>query len=201
MTMIPLDPGTLFVGGASVLLVGCIALVGTAVIRGRGGRKVETAAYSAKPILNKSESKLYWMLERWRRENAKDLVLSTQVAYGSFLTTKNLADWNRVAAKHADFVFWGRDNYVKLIIEFDGAGHYGSNRNAAENARRRDEIKNAAAIAAGIPLVRVPQSATADELRKILEVVLCPEQQPIVVKGARDAVTAFSDERQMGTKK
>lgn len=151
-------------------------------------RNVKKRVYSAKRIVNQSEGKLYVALERWRRENAKELNLSTQVSYGAFIGAKKHEDWRAIASKHADFVFWGRDGYVRAIIEFDGEGHYGDSKDAADKVRQRDEIKNAAAISANIPLIRIPASASNDDIVEALGTVLRPKREPIVVKAPADNV-------------
>lgn len=144
--------------------------------------------YSSKRIMNASEGKLYIVLDRWRRERARDLNLSTQVSYGSFIAAKDHEHWRKIAAKHADFVFWGRDGYVRAIVEFDGSGHYGDSRTAAQKVKERDEVKNAAAISANIPLIRIPQGSTQKDIEDTLNAVLAPEQSPKVVKGTTDNV-------------
>ena len=151
----------------------------------RAGR---APAFSARPLLNKSELWLYRTLERWRRDHARTLNLSAQVSYGSFLNAEN-GGWRSVASKHADFVFWGEGGHVRAIIEFDGAGHYGNSRAEAAKVRDRDRIKNQAALSANIPLIRFPASSTAEDVHRILaEVLILAPQAPTRVRTPDDMV-------------
>lgn len=152
-------------------------------------RAQRPAPWTAKRIVNQSEGRLYVTLERWRRDKARDLNLSTQVSYGSFIAAKKIEDWRKIGSKHADFVFWGRDGYVRAIIEFDGGGHYGNSRDAAEKTRQRDEVKNAAALSANIPLIRIPAESSVSDIIEALESVLLPKQDPVVVSAATDNVS------------
>jgi hypothetical protein len=145
--------------------------------------------FSARPMLNNSEFRLYRTLERWRRQYAPTLNLSAQVGYGSFLTSET-DDWRSIASKHADFVFWGQDGYVQAIIELDGAGHYGNSRAEAAKVRERDRIKNAAALSANIPLIRIPQNSSAQDIHRTLaEVLVTPPQAPTRVRAPDDRVS------------
>lgn len=182
--MMGLDSTTLMMLGSFAVIV---ILAGAWQLQSRMSRTVE-GAYSAKRIVNASEGKLYVILERWRRERACDLNLSTQVSYGAFIAAKEHDDWRKIASKHADFVFWERDGYVRAIVEFDGSGHYGDSRSAAQKVKERDEVKNAAAISANIPLIRIPQGSTQQDIEATLNAVLAPEQSPKVVRTATDNV-------------
>lgn len=69
---------------------------------------------------------------------------------------------NRVTSKHVDFVLCDPDTYeIVAAIELDDRSH------GSQNARSRDEFKNGALTAAGIPLLRVPVRRSYDvaELR------------------------------------
>jgi len=144
--------------------------------------------YSSKRLLNVSEGKLYTSLEKWRRANARELNLSAQVCYGAFISADDDEMWRKIAFKQADFIFWGRDGYVKAIIEFDGSGHYGRNSNDAQKAKSRDQIKNAAAMSANIPLIRIPQNASPSDIDKTISDVLLGKRAPLVVQHQSDTV-------------
>ncbi len=60
------------------------------------------------------------------------------------------AAWNRIAAKHLDFVLMSPDNYQPLMgIELDDSSHM------APQRQQRDEWLDRAVVAAGLPLLRV----------------------------------------------
>lgn len=164
-----------------IFLLIAVAVVLLVVGRSRAAGPARALSYSSRPILNASEGRLYQVLERWRRENARHLNLSVQVAYGSFLSAEATDDWRKVAAKHADFVFWGKDRFVKAVIEYDGAGHYGSSREEAQKVAERDRVKDAAVSSANIPLIRIPQNASEADIRATLAQVLTPSSAPQIV--------------------
>jgi hypothetical protein len=165
-----------------------LALGGWRKVQGWTSPADRAPPFSARPMLNTSEFRLYRALERWRREHAPRLNLSAQVGYGSFLTSET-DDWRSIASKHADFVFWGQDGYVQAIIELDGDGHYGNSRTEAAKVRERDRIKNAAALSANIPLIRIPQNSNAQDIHRTLaEVLVTTPQAPTRVRAPDDRV-------------
>lgn len=130
------------------------------------------APYSSRALMNASEARLYVVMERWRRSKARDLTISPQVSYGAFLAAKGKPAWLRIASKRADFVIWDSDGLVRAIIEFDGKGHYGKNSRDKIAVKKRDKLKNDAARAAAIPLIRIPPTATSTQIEQTLEMVL-----------------------------
>lgn len=159
------------------------------ILTSRRNAQTQTAAsFAARPLLNKSEARLYSILERWRRDHGRGLNLSTQVSYGAFLSAEKPA-WQTIAAKHADFVFWRPDGYVRAIIEFDGDGHYGNSKVEATKVIERDRIKNQAALSANIPLIRIPSDATSEEIRSTLDEILGGHPgNPVLVSDADSKV-------------
>lgn len=154
--MFGLDPFIIaFVGilGLALLLAGQ-----TNLFRSKADqqlKEVERAGFSPKPFMNKSELKLFRILEAWLAQNARDHHISAQATYGAFLGCADYSKWRLMSAKRADFVIFDRTGNVQLIVEFDGGGHFGSTRQDAANIKSRDDQKNAAAAAAGIPLLRI----------------------------------------------
>ncbi|ARO16021.1 plasmid pRiA4b ORF-3-like protein (plasmid) [Ketogulonicigenium robustum] len=129
------------------------------------GRK---SLYSSKQLMNKSEFRLYNLLNRWRHENRPDLILSPQVPYGAFIQAQgNL--WRGLVAKRADFVIWSKDGFVRAIIEYDGPGHHGKNSASARKVIERDKLKDKAALKANFALIRVYEDTSeADILADII---------------------------------
>ncbi|MGZ3218429.1 DUF2726 domain-containing protein [Paracoccus sp. T5] len=137
-------------------------------------RDVKTAGFTARPLMNKSELQLFRIINLWLGEHARGYHVSPQATYGAFLGCKDYAKWRLMSAKRADFVVFDPQGHVRLIIEFDGAGHYGRNRKDADGVRNRDTQKNLAAGAAGIPLVRISSLKDRGAITGALEQVLAP---------------------------
>ncbi|RWR30539.1 DUF2726 domain-containing protein [Sinirhodobacter populi] len=184
-----------------LLLFGCVFIVfqkdlselagksktGEAPVAGVGENET-LPEYRAQPIINGSELKLYYKLERWRRKHAPNHSLSVQVKYGSFITASSPKIRGLVQNSVADFVLWGPDRYVRVIIEFDGAGHYGDSLTDAAAAKERDRKKNAAALSANIPLIRVGQDTPEGEIEQALIKVLKIAPSPVIVQAEVDRV-------------
>lgn len=123
-------------------------------------------------LLNKSEHRLYGTLMRLCRQHAPHLAVAPQVAYGAFLRTTDRSRWREIAFKRADFVVFSADGRVHAVVEFDGAGHLGDTFSDARRAIRSDRAKNGACSSAGIPVVRVMQRYTKDDLAAALGTAL-----------------------------
>lgn len=155
--MFGLDPFIIaFVGilGLALLLAGQ-----TNLFRSKADqqlKEVERAGFSPKPFMNKSELKLFRILEGWLAQNARDHHISAQATYGAFLGCADYSKWRLMSAKRADFVIFDRTGNVQLIVEFDGGGHYGSTRQDAASVKSRDDQKNAAAATAAFPCSASP---------------------------------------------
>jgi hypothetical protein len=84
------------------------------------------------------------------------------------------AAFNRISAKHVDFVICGPDDVVpRLAIELDDASHRQATR------QERDAFIDAALHSAGLPLLRVPAQGdyVMQELRRQLAEYLEPQPQ------------------------
>lgn len=134
----------------------------------RDVQQVARAQFRARPLLNRSEAKLFRQVSIWLDENAAGLNVAPQVTYGAFMSTEARDDWFRMASKRADFVIFDDNGNVRLIIEYDGPGHYGASRRSVDDAHGRDIQKNVAAASAGIPLLRIHKGYTAAELSTVL---------------------------------
>ena len=126
----------------------------------------------AVPILNRGEDRLFRQLLEFCREEAFELTVAPQVSYGAFLKTQRPDDWRAIAFKRADFVLFGPDNIARLVVEFDGAGHWGSSRDSAKRANRTDAVKDYACGSAGLPMIRVSQRMRRAEIDDRLRAAL-----------------------------
>lgn len=154
-----------------------------------GGAEAEPLhPYSSKRMMNRGEFRLFSIIDKWRREKARDLSLSAQVSYGSFIRNDDIRKWRDIASLRADFVLVGQDGYVKAIIEFDGEGHYGDNVVQAAKVEDRDLRKNTAAVESGISLLRIPAQASVIEIRECLDRELLVDAKPVVVTAPEDRV-------------
>ncbi|MCL4068169.1 DUF2726 domain-containing protein [Pseudomonas sp. GX19020] len=131
-------------------------------------------SYAARTVLNKSERSLFTIIERTLSGIPSRPRLLCQVCYGEFLSSPSKRAFWRINAKRADFLIVDREFKPLAVIEYQGRGHYGSNRKTAANAKARDRIKRQACVSAGIPWIEIPASYDADGLRAELVALLCP---------------------------
>lgn len=129
-------------------------------------------------MLNQSERGLLGVLTAFCASEATWLTVSPQVSYGAFLSTRDRNRWRDISRKRADFVLWSpADGFVYAVVEFDGSGHWGRQKNEYEAARNSDLVKNHACSTAGIPIIRVLQDYAPSAVRETLRVALRLERK------------------------
>jgi hypothetical protein len=184
----PLEFSTTFLSDGAIppliwglALLGGVAVVAVAVARGRGfGHRYESCA-----VLNNSERTLHGTLLAAIAELPQPRpLLLCQVSYGEFLRCKDRKGFWRINAKRADFLVVDRGFSPRMVIEYQGSGHYGSTFNQRLDARRRDRVKRDACTSAGIPWLEVPPKYDARSVRALVISALVPAQPlPAEAKG------------------
>ena len=122
---------------------------------------VAAAEFDLKPIMNKSEYRLFLALEQL----VKDMPghrLFAQIALGEVLGASNGDGYRAVSAKRLDFAIVDRSGRLARAIEYQGAGHYDS------KTWMRDAVKREALRKAGVALIEVPAVWTEDQLRRLV---------------------------------
>ena len=122
---------------------------------------VASAEFDLKPIMNKSEYRLFLALEQL----VKDMPghrLFAQIALGEVLGASNGDGYRAVSAKRLDFVIVDRSGRLARAIEYQGSGHYDS------RTYMRDAVKREALRKAGIALIEVPAEWSEDQLRRLV---------------------------------
>lgn len=158
-------PPPLLLPAALALLAGVIALL----VR----RAVER--YAARPLLNASEKRLFSvLLSAVKTLPGPPVRVMCQVSYGEFLSSRSTRAFFRINAKRADFLLVDHEFQPLLVVEYQGAGHYGQSRAARASARARDKVKRRALLSAGIPLMEIPARYDARSIRETLHETLRP---------------------------
>jgi len=74
---------------------------------------------------------------------------------------------------HFDFALCDTSTLLRLVVEYNGTGHYGRTANEAQDARSRDETKRRICEKAGIPMFSLTSEfAFIDEYREMLKTLL-----------------------------
>lgn len=114
--------------------------------------------YQAKPLLNRSEARIY---QRLLDALPGHLLVHVQVSLGEILRCPDRMAFRAINSKRCDFVITDLAYTPLAVIEFQGSGHY------QRNAETRDSIKRTALQSAGIDWIEL---FSTDE-RHVLEVL------------------------------
>ncbi len=137
-------------GLAIVLAVGILLI---AAVRFVGATRLFRPSFEARPILNKSELRLYRML---CAELPAGWTVMSQMSYGAFLGNRSYKRYMTINAKRADLVVLDPSLTIAAVIEYQGGGHYGSSKASRDKAVKSDRVKRQALSEAGLPLLEIP---------------------------------------------
>jgi hypothetical protein len=138
-------------------------------------KAVSRASFTSRPLLNKSEGKVFDALDAAVIARNPRWQVMAQVSLGEFLASPDKAAFLAVNSKRVDFALMDEDCCVRHVIEYQGSGHHTS-----ECADARDAVKKAALRKAGISYHEVVAGHTTPaELRALVE--------KLVVKAAEKA--------------
>lgn len=143
--------------GSLILLAGgVLAAVNGLVILARVMRRLRPVQFAARPLLNKSEARVFAVLEPLvRRHFGPGVRLMAQVTMGEFLTSKDRAAFLSINPRRVDFLIVDSGFRPLCAVEYQGSGHYGSTKAQADRARDGDRTKRRALQAAGVPLIEI----------------------------------------------
>ena len=126
-------------------------------------------AYAARPVLNAAERRVMADLER----NLPDFFhtrcrLLAQVSLPEFIRSREKTDFHAISSQRVDFLIVDAGYAPLCAVEYQGAGHYGSNAHSRARTRTRDFTKRRALREAGVPLVELPDGYDRAQLRALL---------------------------------
>lgn len=138
-------------------------------VRGAGEDLVAQVAWRPRPLMNRSEYRVYAELEALVGGSRARHRLFAQVSLGAmFATDRNdgVVDrrtetraWHKANIKRVDFVIVDRTGMPVVGIEYQGTGHYQGNHAA------RDLVKREVFRLAGVPLLEVEAGGLTDGQR------------------------------------
>lgn len=144
-------------------------------------RRAFEPKFTRKVLLNKSEIRVFDMLQRAKPEGHH---VSCQVSYGEFLKCDGNRKHRTINAKRADFVLCDKAFNVVAVIEYQGSGHFGSSVKSRLNALERDRAKRKAFAEAAVPLIEVPAKFS----QELIDRLLAPISAPVSVAPDRSQV-------------
>ncbi|WP_198373300.1 DUF2726 domain-containing protein [Roseomonas rosulenta] len=127
-------------------------------------RIVMGAAFSAQPLLNKSEARVLKELERFVEDCNPQWQVMAQVSVGEILRSKDTAAFTCINSKRVDLLLIDGEYMPRHALEYQGWGHHQG------TAAARDAVKKEALRRAGIGYHEVVAGQTTpSELRRLVE--------------------------------
>ena len=132
-------------------------------------RAIKKGDIQAQPIMNRSEIRLYSILASWQQKHsAQALQLFSQVSMGEILSAEEEATRRSFNSKRLDFLFVDKNGFPKIAIEYQGEGHYGSDRKQRKQIEKRDRVKKHALEKAGVQIIEIfPADREQDITQKL----------------------------------
>ena len=128
------------------------------------------AEFTAQPVLNKSEAKLFRAVDKIVLAARPDWQVMAQVSLGEILRSKDPAAYGCINSKRVDLLIVDENCRPLHAIEYQGGGHF----KGAHATAARDAVKKEALRRAGIGYVEVVPGDTPAELRRLLERLMQP---------------------------
>lgn len=125
-------------------------------------RSVMNADFASRPLLNRSEQRVFAHLELQVAEVAADWKVMCQVSLGEILASKSKEAFLAVNSKRVDFLIVDGQSRPLLAIEYQGSGHYQA------SAAARDAVKREALRRAGIGFAEIASGDKPSELRAVV---------------------------------
>lgn len=130
-------------------------------------RIVMGAQFSARPLLNRSEARVFKELDRIVLSCNPGWQVMAQVSLGEILRSTDAAAYGCVNSKRVDLLLVDENCHPRHAIEYQGGGHYQG------TAAARDAVKKEALRRAGITYHEVVAGHTTPlELRRLVERLL-----------------------------
>ncbi len=127
-------------------------------------RIVMGADFSIQPLLNQSEARLFWELDRMVQERNTGWQVMAQVSLGEILRTTAKDAFGCINSKRVDLLLVDHDCQPIAAIEYQGGGHHQG------TAAARDAVKKEALRRAGIGYQEVVAGVTTRaELKRLVD--------------------------------
>lgn len=127
-------------------------------------RIVMQADFKARPLLNKSEARVFTELDRLVIARNPAWQVMAQVSVGEFVGADDRAAYGCINSKRVDLLLVDGDCRARHALEYQGTGHHQS------TAAARDAVKKEALRKAGIGYHEVVAGhTTPSELRRLVE--------------------------------
>lgn len=131
---------------------------------------VSRAQFSSRPLLNRSEAKVFETLDKAVIERNPLWQVMAQVSLGEFLASPDKDAYFAVNSKRVDFALMDNRSCVRHALEYQGSGHH-----AGDSAAARDAVKKEALRKAEIGYHEIVAGHTTPaELRRLIDKLVPP---------------------------
>ena len=128
-------------------------------------KAVSRASFTARPLLNKAEAKVFVALDEAVIARNPGWQVMAQVSLGEFLASPDKGAFLAVNSKRVDFALMDENAHVVHALEYQGSGHH-----TGTSAAARDAVKKEALRKAGIGYHEIVAGhTTPSELRALVE--------------------------------
>ncbi len=129
------------------------------VLLARQLRAVKDASFHKLYLLNKSEFRVFKIIEAEIASAKKGYRVFAQVSLGEVIDSKNREAFFAINSKRVDFLIVDANSLPVVAVEYQGSGHFQG------TAEARDAIKDSAVQKAGIGFIEIFESDNADDIR------------------------------------
>lgn len=144
-------------------------------------KKVSNAPFTARPLLNTSEAKVFETLDQAVIARNPRWQVMAQVCIGEFLASPDTEAFRAVNSKRVDFALMDENCCVRHALEYQGNGHH-----LGTSAAARDAVKKEALRKAGIGYHEVVAGhTTPSELRALVEKLVPAAHEAVGEQKAR----------------
>lgn len=130
-------------------------------------RFVSTASFSTKKLMNKSEFRVFKLVEDLVKECSSGHRVFAQTSMGEFIGSSNREAFASINSKRIDCFILGPYGDPIAAIEYQGSGHHLDNGAAARDAVKKEVLRRA-----NVPYIEVLEVHTDEHIRSLVKAVL-----------------------------
>lgn len=122
---------------------------------------VRSSDFHKRPLMNKSEYRVFCKLEKLLSASHRGYRIFSQVSLGEILGSDDKQAYLAINSKRADFVIIDWSGQPIAVVEYHGSGHY------QDDAILRDAVKREACNSAGIAFIELTENYTDADIKAI----------------------------------
>ncbi|MBX3598038.1 MAG: DUF2726 domain-containing protein [Rhizobiaceae bacterium] len=129
-------------------------------------RHVMAASFHKKPVMNKSEYKIFKIVEEEVSGRKRGHRVFSQTALGEVISSDNKSAFASINSKRVDILVVQPNGEPFAVFEYQGHGHY------QDMAAARDAVKKEALRKAGVHYIEIRHDHEQDEIRQMVRRIM-----------------------------